>query len=51
MGLLFGLGTALVALWVVLRLVPKLVALSIWLGSVAVTGASALVIMYILESR
>ncbi len=49
MGFLFGVGTAIFALWFTLRLVPKLIGLSFWLGSAAVTGSAALVIMYILD--
>ena len=49
MGLLFGIGTAIFALWFTLRLVPKLIGMSVWLGSAAVTGTAALAIMYILD--
>jgi hypothetical protein len=48
MGFLFGIGTALFLLFLALRLLPKLVGLAFWLGSVSVTGGAALAIMYIL---
>lgn len=48
MGFLFGIGTALFMLFVTLRILPKLVGLAFWLGSVSVTGGAALMIMYIL---
>lgn len=48
MGFLFGIGTALFLLFLALRILPKLVGLAFWLGSMSVTGGAALVIMYIL---
>lgn len=51
MGLIFGIGTALFALLMVLRLLPKLIGLSLWLGSAAITGGAALTILYLLQNR
>ena len=48
MGFIFGIGTALFLLLFVLRWVPRLVGLSFWLGSVAVTGGTALAVVYLL---
>lgn len=46
MGLLFGVGTVLMALFLAVKLLPKLVGLAFWLGSVSVTGGAALVLLY-----
>lgn len=51
MGFLFGIGTAVFALWFTLRLLPRLIGLSFWLGSAAMTGGAALAVMYILDAR
>ncbi|MEY4984315.1 MAG: hypothetical protein RIR62_2581 [Pseudomonadota bacterium] len=51
MGILFGVGTALVALVVILRLLPKMIGLSVWLGSAAVTGGAALAVLYLLDAN
>ncbi len=51
MGFLFGIGTALVALWIILRLVPKMIGLSVWLGSAAITGGAALALLYLLDAN
>lgn len=48
MGFLFGIGTALFLLVFVLRWVPRLVGLSVWLGSAAVTGGAAMALLYLL---
>jgi hypothetical protein len=49
MGFIFGIGMALFLLFLVLRWLPRLVGLSIWLGSAALTGGGALVILYLLS--
>jgi hypothetical protein len=51
MGLIFGIGGFLFALLMVLRLLPKLLGLSLWLGSAAITGGAALMILSLLEKR
>ncbi len=48
MGILLGLGTLLFIAFMAIRLLPKLVGLAFWLGSTAVTGGAALVILYLL---
>jgi hypothetical protein len=48
MAMIFGLGTVLLAAVLLLRLLPKLVGLAFWLGSMAVTGGAALVVLYLL---
>ena len=46
MGLLFGVGTVLMALFLSVRVLPKLVGLAFWLGSVSITGGTALILLY-----
>lgn len=48
MAIFFSIGTLLLAALMALRLLPKLVGLAFWLGSSAVTGGSALAILYLL---
>ena len=48
MAIFFSIGTLLVAAFMALRLLPKLVGLAFWLGSSAITGGSALAILYLL---
>lgn len=47
MGLLFGVGTALMALVFAVRLVPKLFGLALWLGSAGVSGGAAFALIYL----
>ena len=49
MAIFFSIGTLLLAAFMALRLLPKLVGLAFWLGSSAVTGGSALAILYLLS--
>lgn len=53
MGLIFGTGAALMALWMVLRLLPKAVGVTVWLGTTGFTAATAAVVLYMVlgESR
>lgn len=46
MGLLFGVGTMLMALFLAVKILPRLVGLAFWLGSVSITGGTALVLLY-----
>jgi hypothetical protein len=46
MGLIFGAGSALLALLMLVRLLPRLLALSVWLGSAAITGGLAFTLLY-----
>lgn len=48
MGIFLSLGTVLLAAFMAIRLLPKLVGLAFWLGSSAVTGGAALAILYLL---
>ena len=48
MAFLLGIGTLLFVAFLALRLLPKLVGLAFWLGSSAITGGAALVILYLL---
>ncbi|MBC2836110.1 hypothetical protein H7F16_11390 [Gemmobacter straminiformis] len=47
MGLLFGVGTMLVALVFVVRLVPKLFGLALWLGSAGASAGAAFFLIYL----
>lgn len=50
MGLIFGTGAALMSLWLVLRLVPRTLGLTFWLGKTGLTaGTAALVLYYLLK--
>lgn len=49
MGFVFGIGSALLLLFFVLRWLPRLVGLSFWLGSSAVAGGAALAVLYLLS--
>jgi hypothetical protein len=49
MAIFFSIGTLLLAAFMALRLLPKLVGLAFWLGSSAITGGSALAILYLLS--
>jgi hypothetical protein len=51
MALLFGIGTLFFAAILALRLLPKLVGLAFWLGSTAITGGVALIILYLLAQN
>ncbi|WP_216824626.1 hypothetical protein [Paragemmobacter aquarius] len=48
MGLIFGAGAAVMALWMVLRLLPKAVGLTVWLGTTGFTAATAAIVLYML---
>lgn len=47
MGLLFGVGTALMVLVFAVRLLPKLFGLALWLGSAGVSGGAAFALLYL----
>jgi hypothetical protein len=49
MAIFLGLGTFLLAAFMAIRLLPKLVGLAFWLGSSAITGGAALAILYLLS--
>lgn len=47
MGLIFGAGAALMALWVFVRLLPKAVGLTFWLAKTGFTAAAASMVLYL----
>lgn len=47
MGLIFGLGSALMAIFFLARLLPRLIGLSFWLGSAGITAGTALAVLYL----
>jgi hypothetical protein len=49
MGVIFGIGSIVFALLFAVRLLPKLVGLSLWLASAAITGGAALTVLYLLD--
>lgn len=46
MGLILGSGTALMALLLLVRFVPKALGLGLWLGTTGFTAATAAMILY-----
>lgn len=46
MGLIFGAGAMLMALFVAFRLLPKLVGLTVWLGTVGFSAVMATLVIY-----
>jgi hypothetical protein len=48
MGFIFGIGSALFLLFFIVRWLPRMIGLSLWLGSAAVTGGGALAVLYLL---
>ncbi len=51
MGFLFGIGTAFFAFWIILRFVPRMIGLSVWMSSAGITGGAALVVLYLLDAN
>lgn len=47
MGLVFGTGAAVMALWMVLRMLPKAVGLAVWLGTTGFTAVTAAAVLYL----
>lgn len=46
MGLLFGSGAALMALFMLLRFIPKAVGLAVWFGTTGFTAVAAALVLY-----
>ncbi len=49
MGVFFGAGAALMALWLCLRLVPRTFGLAFWLGKTGFTAAAAATVLYLIS--